>query len=82
VTVQELISALSHYPADTRVLVDGYEEGLAEPRIRTSDAAYLPGPSWRGDWSEPEAYEQPTGREEPVVVVGRYSMMVKEVPHG
>ena len=70
-TVQELISALRRYPADMRVLVDGYEEGLNEPLIRTSHAAYDPGPDWRGDWSEPEAYEQLPDREEPVVVVGR-----------
>ena len=73
-TVQELISALRRYPAGTRVLVDGYEEGLNEPFIRISHAAYDPGPGWRGEWADVGAGEGRTakaGREESVVVVGR-----------
>ena len=32
-TIGELIALLSQYPADTRVVVDGYEGGLDDPHV-------------------------------------------------
>jgi len=37
-TVAELIAELQQYPPDCRVLVDGYEGGLADPRLRRAMA--------------------------------------------
>lgn len=65
VTVGELIVLLSAYPAEQRVLVDGYEDGYTEPNVH--DASVSAGHSggwWSGDWDDDKDGE-------PAVVVGR-----------
>lgn len=52
-TVAELIEALSAYPPETRVLVEGYEGGFDELRFRDPFWLYDSGPDqWMGRYSE------------------------------
>ena len=54
-TVGELIEALSAYPSDARVVVDGYEGGYCDPIVRAVPVVLDQPYAWGGPHSE--AYE-------------------------
>lgn len=75
-TVRELMKLLDGMDPDLRVLVDGYEDGLDEPKIRRELAKHCPNDEhWSGDWCESSAphlgNEETEPGFEPVVVIGR-----------
>ena len=68
-TVGQLIEWLSQYPPETLVLVDGYEDGMTEPKPRDERVVYRPSPGWwSGDW---DTAPGETGDDQFAVVIGR-----------
>jgi hypothetical protein len=69
-TVGQLIEKLREYDPDRLVLVDGYESGCTDPKIREETVVYGPAEGWWvGDYDEPFTAEDGEGLY--AVVIGR-----------
>jgi hypothetical protein len=57
-TARELIEALSAEPPETRVLVDGYEEGYDDCQVTVEIVLRHPTSWWAGDYEDYEGGER------------------------